>query len=154
LADILTQKFADHTPLYRIREKLSRVEISISRQQLSQWVVRIGKELTPLYKLMHQKILESGNIFADESPVELLESGRGKTHKAYMWVVAGGQSKDPPYRIYQFHLNRKHKHVNDLIGKNYTGGLHSDKYGCYETLVVKKTIYLVSLLEPCAEKVF
>lgn len=138
-AEILTQKFADHLPLYRIREGLSRVGISISRQQLSQWVVRIGKELKPLYDLMHKKVLESGNIYVDETTIKLLEPGKGKTHQAYMWVVAGGKSKDPPYRIYQFKLNRKHSNALDLIG-DYSGILHSDKYGAYESLASKKKI--------------
>lgn len=34
LADIITKKFADHLPLYRICEGLSRVDIRISRQVL------------------------------------------------------------------------------------------------------------------------
>lgn len=139
LSEILTKKFTDHLPLYRIADGLSREGIWITRQLLSQWVVRIGKELQPLYELMKKEILESDNIFVDESPVKMLAPGKGKTHQAYMWILAGGKSKDPPNRVYAFKLNRKHENVLDLIG-DYGGFLHSDKYGAYETLAAKKKI--------------
>jgi len=42
LAEVLTRKFADHLPLYRISEILKREDINISRKLLSQWVVRCG----------------------------------------------------------------------------------------------------------------
>lgn len=42
LADIITRKFVDHLPLYRIAELLSREGIVISRRLLSQWVVAAG----------------------------------------------------------------------------------------------------------------
>ena len=139
LADILVKKFADHLPLYRICEGLAREDIKISRQLLSQWVLGIGKALQPLYDKMLEKILASQNVFADESPVDLLVPGKGKVHKAFMWVLVGGKSAGPPYRIYNFRFDRKHEHAADLL-KDYTGILHSDKYGAYEELAVQKRI--------------
>jgi transposase len=88
LADILTRKFVDHIPLYRICESPQRERIGISRRLLSQWVVRCGLALSPLYDLMKDKILESQNIFIDETPILLQETGGCIT--AYMWVMVGG----------------------------------------------------------------
>lgn len=139
LADILVKKFADHLPLYRICEGLARENIGISRQLLSQWVLGIGKALGPLYDKMLEKILESGNVFVDESPVSLLIPGKGKVHKAYMWVLVGGKSSDPPHRVFNFRFDRKHEHAIDLL-KDYRGILHSDKYGAYEELANRKQI--------------
>ncbi|MGZ3798297.1 MAG: IS66 family transposase [Pseudobdellovibrionaceae bacterium] len=39
LAEIITKKFSDHLPLYRIAEILSRDGIKISRKLLSQWII-------------------------------------------------------------------------------------------------------------------
>lgn len=139
LAEIITKKFADHLPLYRIVESLSRIDISISKQILSQWVVRLGFALKPLYNLMTEKILKSGNIFVDETPIDMLVPGKGKTHQAYMWVIAGGNDRDPANRVYHFKENRKHEHALELIG-DYSGVLHSDKYGAYEKLAAQKKI--------------
>lgn len=139
LADVLTRKFADHLPLYRISEILGRERINISRQILSQWVVRCGQALKPLYDAMRKQILTSGNLFIDESPVDMLAPGKGTTHQAYMWVMVGGNSANPAYRLYDFRQNRKHSNADELL-EGYKGILHSDKYGAYEKLAGKKEI--------------
>ena len=139
LADIVTKKFADHLPLYRISEIFARQGIEISRQTLCQWVLRTAKALEPLYNVMSRKILESNNVFVDESPVDMQDPGKGKVHQAYMWVMVGGQQADPPYRVYNFRTNRKHENAETLF-KGYQGVLHSDKYGAYEKLANEKKL--------------
>lgn len=139
LAEIIVKKYVDHLPLYRISEALNRIDVRISRQLLSKWVVRIGLALKPLYDSMLSKILKSENIFIDETPISMLDPGKGKTHQAYMWILTGGKERDPPNRIYGFKTNRKHENAAALIGK-YSGTLHSDKYGAYEKLAAKKQI--------------
>jgi transposase len=137
LADILVKKFADHLPLYRQSEILSRERINISRQTLCQWVMRAGMALKPLYNVMLSRVLESGNVFYDETPIDMLSPGKGKTHQAYMWVLVGGKASDPSNRIYDFCTNRCHYNAAELL-KGYQGVLHSDKYGAYEALASKK----------------
>jgi transposase len=137
LAEIITKKFCDHLPLYRVAEILKREGIGISRKLLSQWVVRCGMALKPLYETMLKQILGSENIFIDETPVKLWDIGKCK--QAYMWVVVGGCGSDPPYRIYQFKQNRCHDNVLEIL-KGYRGGLHSDKYSAYQRLAERKVI--------------
>ncbi len=137
LADLLVKKFGDHLPLYRQSEILSREGILITRQVLCQWVVRAGIALKPLYEAMTDKILKSGNVFVDETPIKMLAPGKGKTQTAFMWVLAGGLANDPPFRVYDFYTNRKHSNVVNLL-EGYNGVLHSDKYGGYEALANAK----------------
>ena len=137
LADIIVKKFADHLPLCRQSEILARQGIGISRQIMSEWVMRCGKALKPLFDEMTKHVLQSGNVFADETPIDMLAPGNGKTEQGYMWVLVGGQASNPPYRVYNFRNGREHSHAADLL-KGYTGVLHSDKYGAYEALANKK----------------
>ncbi len=137
LAFILTKKFADHLPLYRICEGLQRHGITISRKLLSQWVIRCGIALMPLYEEMKKHILQSESVYIDETPVDILEKVKCKT--GYMWVIVGGNGADPPYRIYDFRDNRCHHNVPDILA-NYQGNLHSDKYGGYEKLGQQKLL--------------
>lgn len=137
LAEIITNKFADHLPLYRIAEILKRDGIGISRKLLSQWVIRSAMALKPLYNEMVKRVLASKNIYIDETPVKLWETEKCK--QAYMWVVVGGSEADPPYRIYDFREDRSHDHVLDIL-KDYRGGLHSDKYAAYQRLAERKII--------------
>lgn len=137
LAEIITKKFADHLPLYRIAEIFKREGITISRKLLSQWVVRCGMALKPLHDEMLKRVLGCQNIYIDETPVKLWEIG--KCQLAYMWVVVGGNESNPPYRIYVFKQDRCHENVLDIL-KDYRGGLHSDKYGAYQRLAERKII--------------
>ena len=66
LADIITRKFGDHLPLYRIAEGFTRDNIVINRRLLSQWVLAVGIALRPLYDAMKNRILESDRIHIDE----------------------------------------------------------------------------------------
>ena len=116
---------------------MGREGIRISRKLLSQWVVRCGMALKPLYDEMLKRVLESKNIFIDETPVKLQDIGKCK--QAYMWVVVGGCASDPPYRIYEFKENRCHDNVLEIL-KDYRGGLHSDKYAAYQKLAERKII--------------
>jgi transposase len=153
LADIMVKKYADHLPLYRQSEIRARENIKISRQTLSMWIIKAGLALKPLYTLMKNKILESGNIFVDETPVKLLDPGRGKTKESYVWVLVGGKVKDPPYRIYQFFENRNHCNAKDLL-KNFKGTFHSDKYGAYEKLANQKPYTWCPCMVHCRRKFF
>ena len=139
LAYILTSKFADHLPLYRLVEIMRRSEIKISRQTLSKWVLTLGSALSPLYDAMKTQILESGVVFADETPIDLQVKGKSRCQQAYMWIYAGGGGGDPPYRFFEFSLNRNHDHPL-LTLKDFKGLLHSDKYGAYEKLAKNKDI--------------
>ena len=136
LAEILTRKFADHLPLYRISEILQRQDVHISRKLLSQWVVRCALTLKPLRDEMLKQILESKNIFVDKTPVTVLEK---KSEVGYLWTICGGSSADPADRIYFFKKNRKEENIIELL-KNYHGVLHSDKYGGYVKLAQNKKI--------------
>jgi transposase len=137
LADMLVKKFADYLPLYRQSEMLSRDGIFISRQILCQWTVRAATALAPLRDLMMQEILKSENVFIDEVPIDMLSPGKGTTQAAYMWILAGGKSRDPPYRVYDFFKDRKHINARVLLD-GYHGVLHSDKFGAYEALANAK----------------
>jgi len=139
LAHIITMKFGDHLPLYRIQEILERDKIKISRQTLSSWVLHVGENLISLYESMKRHILKHPGVFVDESPVSLIVKGKKKVHKAYMWVYVGGGGLDPPYRLFEFCFNRSYQYPFKVL-ENYQGKLHSDKYGAYEALAKKKEI--------------
>lgn len=134
LAEIATRKFVDHLPLYRIAENLQRDSIQISRRLLSQWVVKLGIALKPLYDEMKKLILGGEQIYIDETPVDLLDSPKVK--QGYMWVMVGGDGADPLYRIYEFKQDCKHENVDTILA-GYRGIIHSDKYGAYEKYIQK-----------------
>jgi len=138
LATIITQKYADHIPLYRISEMFERNGLKISRKLLSQWTTRIGLELEPLYKEIRRKIMSCQTLFIDESPLKM--QAKKKTKQVYMWVLASAEG----YRLYDFRESRCHHHAFELL-EGYKGVVHSDKYGAYALLAQQKKI----IWSPC-----
>jgi transposase len=118
-------------PLYRQAEMLLRDKISVSRQTLGSYVLQAGKALKPLYDLLAEEIRKSGNIFVDETPIDMLAPGKGKTIQGYMTVMAGGESLNPALKVYTFLTSRKHEGFERLL-EGYSGVFHSDKYQAYE----------------------
>jgi len=114
-------------------EILKRADIRISRQTLSKWVLTLGDALSPLYEAMRAEVLASRAIFVDETPIRLQVKGKSRCQQAYMWVYVGGGGGDPPYRFFEFQLNRNHEHPLKTL-KEYQGFLHTDKYGAYVKL--------------------
>ena len=123
---VIVQKFCDHLPLNRQSEILTRQKVYVSRQTLSNYVNKIGHALTPLYDLMKDKVFSSGNIFIDETPVDELAPGKGKTDQGYVVTASGDVHLDPKNRIYFYFPDRKHDHFNQLL-THFKRVLHSDK---------------------------
>ena len=57
---------------------------------------------------MKAHVLASGVVFADETPIDLQVKGKSRCQQAYIWIYAGGGGGDPPYRFFEFCLNRNH----------------------------------------------
>lgn len=132
LAYVLICKYADHLPLYRIEEMLRRSGVTIPRQTLSKWVIRLGEVLEPLGNLLKESILASGRIFTDDSTINLQVKGKGKLQQARIWAYAGGdpEEPDPPLVWFEFTADRKHEYTEKIL-QDYKGVFHADAYAAY-----------------------
>ena len=91
LAQVLVAKYADHQPLYRQEGIFERAGMAIPRSTLAQWVGACGVQLQPLVDALRTMLLERSVLHADETPVAMLEPGKGKTHRAYIWSYSSTQ---------------------------------------------------------------
>jgi transposase len=94
LAQVLVAKFADHLPLYRQEAIFGRAGLAIPRSTLGAWVGSFGVQLQPLVDALKADILKHRVVHADETPVQMLQPGQGKTHRAYLWAYAAGAFED------------------------------------------------------------
>jgi len=83
---VVISKYADHLPLYRLEQMAEREGVPLARSTLADWVGRVGYALEPLHERLKERLLQGGVLHADETPVQQLDPGRGKTHKAYLWA--------------------------------------------------------------------
>jgi transposase len=59
LAQVITAKFADHTPLHRLAGQLARSGVAVARATLGGWLAGAADLLGPLCGLMHRRLLLS-----------------------------------------------------------------------------------------------
>src|SRR5262245_21664699 len=100
LAQVITAKLADHTPLHRLAGQLSRYGVTVARATLGDWLRQAADLLAPLYLLMHQRLLLSRVVHGDDTSVKLRIEGAGRTTKAHLWVGIG--DPDYPYVAFDF----------------------------------------------------
>ena len=135
LAWIVLGKYVDHLPLYRMEQMSARWGATIPRNTMSDWVRIASDWLEPLYKRMRQRLLESGYIQVDETPVRFVDPDEkgGKTEQGYLWVM-GAPGGDV---VFDWKLTRRHDELTGLIGPDYKGVLQSDGYEAYAAYAKK-----------------
>jgi transposase len=137
LAHIMVAKFDDHIPLYRLSEMYDRLGIEISRSVMADWVGRVSVLLAPLVLAIRAHIAALDRIHTDDTPVDVLDPGRGKTKTGRVWVYVfdGSGYRDPtPGAIaYYYSPDRKGVHPADHLA-NFSGVMHADGYGGYKKL--------------------
>ena len=85
IAHVIVSKYADHCPLYRQAQIFARHGIDLDRSTLAQWVGRAAWWLDLLYQRLLDGILASPVIFSDDTPLPVLDPGRGKTKTGRLW---------------------------------------------------------------------
>ena len=131
LAGLAVQHFADHLPYYRLEEILSRSRLEIDRSTQCRWMIRLATQLTPLTDWMRVLALQSPVVQADETPVKMLDPGRGKTKTTYLWAVLGDDHH--PYTTFSFTESRSRAGPAEFFA-NFSGVLLTDAYIGYEFL--------------------
>jgi transposase len=82
LAQVVVAKYADHMPLYRQAGIYRRAGIELDRATLASWVREAGYLLEPLADAVGRYVRQAQKIHTDDTPVPVLEPGRGKTRTA------------------------------------------------------------------------
>jgi transposase len=133
LAHILISKYADHLPLNRQSEMLARSGVTLPVSTLSEWVGATGFALQPLVDALRSELHRCSVLHADETPVQLLAPGKGKTQTAYLFAYRRGEIAEPPIIVFDFAENRSGSHARRFLA-DYGGALVVDDYAGYKSL--------------------
>jgi len=135
LAYIVTSKFSDYLPLYRLEDIFERQGFEISRATQSVWCGDVADLVEPLYERMAERVRESHVVATDDTTLPMLSPG--KTQLARMWVYVGDSSN--PYNAFDFTLNRGRDGPKHFL-KEYKQVLLADAYGGYNGVVAGNQI--------------
>lgn len=131
LASVLVSKFGDHLPLYRLERIYGRAGLAIPQSTLGAWVGVCGMRLQPIVDALRAELLQQDVLHADETPIQVLSPGKGKTHRGYLWAYAATQFTDLRAVVYDFAESRAGEHARNFLG-NWKGKLVCDDYGGYK----------------------
>lgn len=129
VAHVITSKYADHQPLYRLEGMLARHGVSISRSTTCGWMAAAGELLGPLVKLMATRIRSSKAIHTDDTPVPVQAPGKGKTAIGRLWVYLGDNGN--PYTVFDYTPDRKRDGPVNWL-RDFKGYLQADAFGGYD----------------------
>ena len=135
IAHIMTQKFVMGCPLYRQEQEINRKGIKLSRQTMSNWILKATEDyLAPVYKQLHKELLKRDVLHADETTLQVLhEPGRAPQSDSYMWLYRTSGDTDNPIVLYEYQPGRGAKHPKEFLS-GYKGYLHTDGYAGYHDL--------------------
>ena len=137
LAQVIVAKYADHLPLYRQSEIYSRAGVVLDRATLANWVRESARLLAPLASAVGRYVKQANKIHTDDTPVPVLEPGRGKTRTARLWTYVRDDrpagSRAPPAVWYQYSPDRKGERPRAHL-RGYSGILQADAYSGYDAL--------------------
>ena len=149
VAQVLVAKYADHLPLYRQAQILSRQGVAQDRSTLADWVGQAAFLLRPVHERLLAVLKTSPKLFADETTAPELDPGRGRTQTGQLWAYArddrpwGGT--DPPGVAYVYAPDRKaERPIAHLAG--FRGVLQVDGYGGYKALADQGDVRLAFCL--------
>lgn len=138
LARVMTAKFCEHTPLYRLSEILERQHgVVLSRVLLSNWIDACCRLLSAVVDELYQYVMNGRKVYVDDTPVKVLAPGTKKTKKGHIWVYVrddrNAGSSDPPAVWYAYSPDWSGKHTHDHL-RHFHGVLQCDGYKGYEAL--------------------
>jgi transposase len=131
LAHILTAKYADHLPLYRQAEIYAREGVDLERSTMAEWVGGCTQLIEPLTAALARYVFAAEKLHADDTPVPVLDPGRGKTKTGRLWTYVrddrAAGSDEPPAVLFRYSPDRRGERPKEHL-KPFTGILQADAY--------------------------
>jgi transposase len=85
IAHIASQKFMMASPLYRQEQEWKQNGVMLSRQTMSNWLIKASEDwLEPIYLALKHRLCKHDVLHADESALQVLKERENTTSKSYM----------------------------------------------------------------------
>jgi transposase len=141
LAHVLVSKYCDHLPLYRQAQIYAREGVDLDRATMADWVGKAAGLLRPLVDAIAAHVMAADKLHADDTPVPVLDPGRGRTRTGRLWVYLRDDrpcaGPAPPAVLYRYSPDRKGEHPRAHLGC-FRGLLQADGYAGFDDLYAAK----------------
>jgi transposase len=111
--------------------------VELDRATLAEWVAGASELCDPLVGAVGRYVRASEKLHADDTPVPVLDPGRGKTKTGRLWTYVRDDrpaaSRDPPAVWYRYSPDRRSEHPQAHL-RDYRGILQADAYSGFARL--------------------
>ncbi|EBW1564868.1 IS66 family transposase [Salmonella enterica subsp. enterica serovar Typhimurium] len=136
LGYIITSKYADGLPLYRLEQMFKRLGQEVSRTSMAHWIIRLDEVFQPLMNLLREEQNNAAYLQADETRIQVLkENGKTAQSDKWMWVTRGGPPGRPSV-LFAYDPSRAGSVPVRLL-EGFRGVLQADGYSGYSEVCKK-----------------
>ncbi|NJN28955.1 MAG: IS66 family transposase [Cyclobacteriaceae bacterium] len=144
LAQIIVDKYVYHMPLNRQAQRWEREHnVKVAMSTLTDWTGGAIKVVEPLFPIIKDKILNSGYVQVDETPIKVLEqTKKGNIHRGFYWVYYSPKTR---LVMFDYRTGRGREGPAEML-KNFKGYLQVDGYAAYDQFEHKAGINLLNCM--------
>jgi len=129
LAYIITSKYCDHLPLYRLEQIFARHGLHIPRTTQWGWVRDSADLLVAIVLAMKRLILASAKIHTDDTYIPIQDKSRTRVREGYLWPHI-----DMANNVYfDYTTTRSREGPQQMLG-GYQGYIQADAFNGYDSL--------------------
>jgi transposase len=133
LAHLISSRFEQHLPYYRIEQMYQRAGLDISRQTLCGWAGMTHEACRLVIGAIKREVFADGYVQIDETPVKYQDPQReGVCGTGYLWSVLN------PVRGIHFmawHTGRGAACLEQIVPHEFTGIIQCDGYSAYTSFI-------------------
>ena len=139
LGYIITSKYADGLPLYRLEQMFKRLGQEVSRTSMAHWIIRLDEVFQPLMNLLREEQNHATYLQADETRIQVLkEEGKTAQSDKWMWVTRGGPPGRPSV-LFEYDPSRAGSVPVRLL-EGFSGILQADGYSGYSQVCKESSL--------------
>lgn len=124
IADVIYQRFGNHTPYHRLAREFEQDGLPISRSVLCRTALRCGEILRPIYEALKQQVLESFLVQLDDTPLTVRNGQKKGRKTGRIWVYRSAEGNV----FFDFRMDRSQEGPRRVLGE-YRGFVQGDDYG-------------------------
>lgn len=129
LAHVITERFGQHMPYFRLESKYKSEGLDLSRSVLCESMTRCSELFEPIVDVLRQQVVGSDVIFTDDTPVTIARSKSGGPREGRVWIYLDREG----HHWYDFTPSRKRDGPMSVLG-GFRGLVHADAYPGYDPL--------------------
>lgn len=128
-ADLVFQRFANHTPYHRLEREFEQRGLPIDRTVISRNVLKCGELLEPVYEHLRGEVLGSFLVQIDDTPVVVRNGKQKGRTTGRIWVYRAPDGNV----IFDFRMDRSQEGPRGVIGE-FSGFVQGDAYSGHDFL--------------------